>query len=72
MMVSLSIKQRSPGDKAKPGPRGGYPWMGKGGHPTLLIAENQRKSPVSGAVSEVGRAGIEPATHGFSVHCSTS
>jgi integrase len=24
------------------------------------------------AISEMGRAGIEPATHGFSVHCSTN
>jgi integrase len=32
-----------------------------------------RKKPVfAGAESVMGRAGIEPATHGFSVHCSTS
>ena len=26
----------------------------------------------AGAKSLMGRAGIEPATHGFSVHCSTN
>jgi len=30
-----------------------------------VFAKNQ-------AVSKLGRAGIEPATHGFSVHCSTN
>jgi integrase len=35
-------------------------------------ASNQRKTPRFGGVRRMGRAGIEPATHGFSVHCSTN
>ncbi len=35
--------------------------------------DKTRGKPVfAGAKSVMGRAGIEPATHGFSVHCSTS
>jgi integrase len=33
---------------------------------------SNEKGPISGASSQLGGAGIEPATHGFSVHCSTS
>ena len=35
-------------------------------------ARSKQKPSDSPRVSQVGRAGIEPATHGFSVHCSTS
>ena len=33
-------------------------------------SENE-KTPANSGVAAVVRAGIEPATHGFSVHCST-
>ena len=45
---------------------------GSDGENVQISPANQQKRPVSGASVEVGRAGIEPATHGFSVHCSTS
>ena len=35
-------------------------------------AGNKQKTLRVSGVSEMGRAGIEPATHGFSVHCSTN
>ncbi len=35
-------------------------------------AQSNEKTPVLPGISEVGRAGFEPATHGFSVHCSTN
>ena len=34
--------------------------------------QNHKPRKISGLASNMGRAGIEPATHGFSVHCSTN
>ncbi len=33
---------------------------------------NPIENPAHGGVTGMGRAGVEPATHGFSVHCSTN
>ena len=43
------------------------------GHPAgRLSAAETHLIPGDGASLSVDRAGIEPATHGFSVHCSTN
>jgi hypothetical protein len=34
--------------------------------------DHSTKNPAFAGSCEMGRAGIEPATHGFSVHCSTN
>jgi len=39
---------------------------------TLICDEISGKHAISEVFGEMGRAGIEPATHGFSVHCSTN
>lgn len=50
--------------------------LGIADHPEMKIAESfaeNRENPASGDdYKSLGRAGVEPATHGFSVRCSTN
>jgi integrase len=58
------------GDRRRSGVESGAAMSGKGSeenHPQKLD-----DSGVSQGETEMGRGGIEPPTHGFSVHCSTS